>query len=226
MNILIVSATEFEILPLISFLKKNFEQPTENFFVNKNTRAKILITGVGIPLTVFHLTKLLQKEEFDLILNAGIAGAFSRQLQLGEVVEVVSDRFGDLGVEEKDAGFTDVFELGLTVADEFPFEKSQLLNQSSKDFNFIKKASAITVNKVHGSEASIKRVREKYPTAEVESMEGAAVAMVCEMERVKYLQIRAISNYVEPRNRAGWKIEKSIENLNKILIEVFKEINI
>ena len=220
MNILIVAATEFEILPLLSFLKKHFKQPKANLFVLGETRANILVTGVGIPLTVLNLTKLLSKEDFDLILNLGIAGAISHQLELGEVVEVISDRFGDVGVEEKDGSFTDVFELGLIPSNQFPFEKGQLLNQGSKNFNFIKKVHAITVSKVHGSLESINKIKAKYPSAELESMEGAAIALVCETEKQKYLQIRAISNYVEPRNRAGWKIEKAIENLNKIAIDI------
>jgi futalosine hydrolase len=45
-------------------------------------------------------------------------------------------------------------------------------------------------------------------------MEGAAVAYVCERFDVPWVQIRAISNMVEPRNRSAWDIPLAIKNLH------------
>ncbi|MCB0705698.1 MAG: hypothetical protein KDC34_10330, partial [Saprospiraceae bacterium] len=77
-----------------------------------------------------------------------------------------------------------------------------------------------SVQKVHGSEASIRRIREKYDP-DLESMEGAACFYVCMLEGVPFLQIRAISNYVEPRNRDNWEIGLAIDKLNEILVGFF-----
>ena len=54
-------------------------------------------------------------------------------------------------------------------------------------------------------------------------MEGAAFFQACMTEGVAFSEIRAISNYVEPRNRDNWKIAEAIENLNKTLIELFEK---
>jgi futalosine hydrolase len=51
-------------------------------------------------------------------------------------------------------------------------------------------------------------------------MEGAAVLYVAEMLDIPAIQIRSISNYVEPRNRENWKIKEAIENLNYQIINI------
>jgi futalosine hydrolase len=84
MNSLIVSATKFEIEPS---LKQNID-------------TDILVTGVGIPSTVFHLTKRLLAKKYDLIIQAGVAGTFNDRFKLSEVVLVKEDAFADLGIEK------------------------------------------------------------------------------------------------------------------------------
>ena len=79
------------------------------------------------------------------------------------------------------------------------------------------KHEAITVNKVHGNEKTIQKVLIKYPNVKVESMEGAAVFYACEQEGMPCAQIRAISNYVERRNKASWQIDLAFKNLNNWL---------
>jgi len=39
----------------------------------------------------------------------------------------------------------------------------------------------------------------------------------CELMKVQYAQVRAISNFVEPRNKEAWKLKKAIKNLNEVL---------
>ena len=72
MKILVVAATQLEIEP----------------FINLKNNTGVLICGVGIPSTVYHLTKKLLQEKYDLAIQAGIAGTFSKKLKKGEVVVV------------------------------------------------------------------------------------------------------------------------------------------
>ena len=53
-------------------------------------------------------------------------------------------------------------------------------------------------------------------------MEGAACFMVCEKFEIPCIQIRAISNKVEKRNKENWNLDLAISNLNT---EVEKIIN-
>ncbi|MGB0861569.1 MAG: futalosine hydrolase [Saprospiraceae bacterium] len=215
MKILIVSATAFEIAPLHLKLKEHFSEEQPFQYKKNNLEISILITGVGMTATAFALGRILSGEiTFDLVINLGIAGAFDQNLQLGEVVQVVSEQFGDLGVEEADGSFTDMFEMNLLQNDGAIFYENAIQNPN-EDISFLKKVKAITVNKVHGYSESISKIEKKYQ-ADIESMEGAAVFYACKLSEVKFLEIRAISNYVESRNRANWNIPLAIDSLNDV----------
>ena len=127
MKVLIISATGFEVQPFRAYLgESNFISQDANHFVKGELEIYLLVTGVGLPLTAFSLGKMLSKERFDLAIQVGIAGAFNRQLKIGTVVQVVSERFGDLGVEEADGSFTDVHKMELIGKDDPPFKNGEL----------------------------------------------------------------------------------------------------
>jgi futalosine hydrolase len=200
-------------------LNGHFWPHSDILFQKEELEIKLLVTGVGMTMTAFNLGGLFAKQRFDLVINAGIAGAFNRSLNIGDVVNVTSERFADLGVEEADGRFTDIHELGLVDANATPFTEGELKNPNVAGFDFLPKAKGLTVNKVHGFQPSIDALRSKYE-ADVESMEGAAFFLACLLAGQPFLQIRSISNYVETRNRAAWDLPKAITNLNKVLIEM------
>ena len=129
MRLLIIASTPFEIAPLIAYLEGgSFEQVQSSRFRKGNHEVHLLVSGVGIALTTYHLTRALRDQVYDLVIQAGIAGSFDRSIPLGEVVQVVSEQFADLGVEEADGSFTDVFSLGLLDRNFPPFENGRLLH--------------------------------------------------------------------------------------------------
>lgn len=223
MKILVVSATPFEIAPLRTYLHEHYTSQTDVHYVREQQQVHLLVTGVGMTQTALHLSRRLSQDDFQLVVNAGVAGAFDSQLSLGEVVHVVEERYGDLGVEEQNGDFTDVFEMELIDGQAAPFQNGVLYNEQAAAFNFLPKVRGLTVNKVHGNMQSIARIRSKYH-ADVESMEGAAFFQTCLVAGVPFLEIRAISNYVEPRNRANWKLAEAIAALNESLIKLLQTI--
>ncbi|WP_421948319.1 futalosine hydrolase [Phaeodactylibacter xiamenensis] len=225
MNILIVAATPFEIAALRAHLQSAFVQTAEHQFQKGDVKVALLITGVGLPLTGYALGRVLALEEWNLVINAGIAGSLSAKFSPGSVVQVVTERFADLGVEEADGRFTSVHEMGLIEKGQPPFdEQGRMPNQHAQEFDFLPQAHGISVNRVHGSAASIEQLRQQYPDAEIESMEGAAFFYACLMEKVPFLEIRSVSNFVEPRNRDNWKVEEALSALNKTLIELLQSL--
>jgi len=56
-------------------------------------------------------------------------------------------------------------------------------------------------------------------------MEGAAFLFVCEHEQIPCIQLRAVSNFVEKRNKEAWNIPLAIENLNQQLIAIINDFN-
>ena len=216
MEILLVSATRFEIQPLLTYLHEHFIEFETDRFQKGNLQITIAISGVGLPLMAFAMGQLLHKKH-DLAINAGVAGAFNRSLQLGDVVQVVSQQFADLGAEEADGSFASIHQMGLIGANQPPFQNGKLVNEAGSGFDFLPKVSSISVNKVHGYLPHIEAVQKQFPV-DIESMEGAAFFYACLQKKQAFLEIRSISNYVEARNRENWELEKAIDQLNEVLV--------
>ncbi len=219
-KITIVAATKLELKPLLDKF-----QPKEGDFIGLyvvNDNLHFLITGMGMLNTAAHLTLYSSKFERDFYINAGICGAFNRNLKIGEVVQISSETYGDFGVENDDE-FQDFFDLGFIDKKEDAFQYGlcqPILSNFHSKINLVK-ATSITVNKVHGNEKTIKIIKEKY-NADTENMEGLAFYYVLKMINKSGIEIRAISNYVEKRNKENWNIKDAVENLNK---EIFKIID-
>jgi futalosine hydrolase len=221
MRILVVAATEAEVLSIKSEVKGK-DQDTA--ITNETEDAKIfdyeiLITGVGMVATAFSLGRHLATNKYDLAVNFGIAGSFDREIALGDVIEITEDTFAELGAED-DNEFLPIDKMGFGTGTFYPGTKLSDLYNLFNTFN-LKTASAITVNTVHGNEASIKKVTERL-RPQLESMEGAAFFYACREMKVPCLQIRTVSNYVEKRNRGNWNIGLAIKNLNTFAIEFLK----
>ena len=213
MKILLLSATLAEIEPLLSFF---------NFREGKNSIAghefRVLTGGVGMVATAYALGRAFSTGSYDLAINAGIAGSFQRSLQLGEVVNVTHDCFAELGAEDGEK-FLSLEELGFGSSWETGISPGGVpLNLSG-----FKEVWGITVNKVHGAEESIKRTIQRLDP-DVESMEGASFFYSCRLADTPGLQLRAVSNYVERRNRSAWDIPLAIKNLNAAVIELLNTI--
>ena len=220
-KILIVAATILEIQPFYEQIKADFEQVENEVFERDNLQVRILVTGVGMLLTGVHLIRFLAQENVDWVINAGIAGAFNEDLDIGEVVELGEEQFGDLGAQERDGGFMDVFDMQLMNGDKFPFEKGILRNKNVHHSLALKGVKGLTVNKVHGETNAIHFIKKKYK-ADIETMEGAAFFYVCQLQKIPFTQIRSISNYVEPRNRENWNIPLAVKNLNEVLWQLIE----
>jgi futalosine hydrolase len=207
MNVLVVSATELEI----------------KSFIQENNRADVLITGVGIPATVFNLTKQLFKKNYDLVIQAGIGGTFSADFEKGTAVIIEKDTFGDIGINEN-GNYKTLFDAGFINSDDFPFTGGWLVNHHEYIPNsHLHSATGITVNKITDDTIQIKKLSEKFRPG-IESMEGAALHYVCLQQKINFLQLRSVSNAVGERDKQKWKMKEAIANLNielKKLIEHF-----
>jgi futalosine hydrolase len=227
MKILLVSATVFEIRPLlerISFIEQRSDQWSVYRF--KNLEIDLLVPGIGMVQTAFALGRQFSEHRYDLAVNAGIAGTFNESLAVGSVVNVVEDCVAELGAEDGEK-FLTVFDLGLTDPDVKPYRGGKLVNEfpgpdiirNLNGVGTLQQVTAITSNTVRGNRDSIARIRRMAP-ADIESMEGAAFFHACLMENIPFLQIRSISNMIEQRDRSRWNLELSLKNLNKVLWEI------
>lgn len=219
MKILLVSATVFEIAKILEHLEQNFKKASFSDFQNEKHTIYTVVSGVGAVNAALGLARHQKIKEVDMVLSVGIAGSYSKEIKPGTVVEVVKDRYADLGIEEADGKFIDAFELELIDKYHYPFIDGWVNNEKPKLETKYPKVSGLTVNKVSGSTETIEKLKSKY-SADIESMESAAIMHVCKLADVKFNQIRAISNFVEPRNKDHWELDLAIENLNQACIEL------
>ena len=222
MNLLFVSATAQEINPFINHF--NFDPSEVNTLEGKEScEISFLNTGPGLLATAVNLAHHLTIHKYDLVVNAGISGAFKHDVPKGTVFNVYRDTIADLGAEHADGNFQNIFEIGLTDLNEFPYRGGWLYPIACPIIIGLPLASSVTVNKVTGSQTSIHQIYEKYQP-DLESMEGAAVFYTCNMMNTPSFQIRSVSNYIEPRNKANWNIPLAIKALNDYLIEFIQSI--
>ncbi len=112
MRILIVAATYHEVKPFLQHFQQVEVQRVYDFKTPDN-EISVLITGVGMIATTFEMSQfLLKNKKFDLVLNAGIAGAFQPKIMIGDTVQIVEDCFSEMGAESPN-GFIPIGELGL-----------------------------------------------------------------------------------------------------------------
>jgi futalosine hydrolase len=215
MRILVVAATEAEILPLVSALRRTSDRgPRTTSYTHAGHDIVVLTTDVGMVATAAWCSSVMTNEAFDLALNFGVCGSFDRALAPGCVVHVVSDRLAELGAEDGDA-FLSIDELQLPGDVEF-------VNANPPRIDALRRlpaVSAITVNTVHGSERSIAAVTARC-APQVESMEGAAFMFACQMHGLPFAQVRAVSNAVERRNRGAWKLVDAVTTLNDAAVAI------
>ena len=225
MRLLLVAATELELAPLVGKLTP-VSQPSERVraFTHGSHHVDILTTGVGMTATATWCARVLARQPYDLAVNLGVCGSFDAACPPGTVVNVVSDQIPELGAEDGDR-FLTVHQLGLLGADDAPFRAGRLVN-SEPDSNRIvaalRKVHGITVNTVHGDVGSIARVVERVKP-DVESMEGAAFMYACVVSGVRCAQVRAVSNMVEKRNRAAWKLAEAVAALNDVALRIIEQ---
>lgn len=217
MEILLISATGFEIAPAMSILGASNGHYQGN-------RVTVLQGGVGLLSTAYHLTRQIHQSRPDFVLQAGIAGSFDSNRPLAEAVLVKEETVADLGVVENNR-FQSVFDLKLIDAQAFPFNNGKLVNpdMSRWDFLHLKQVTAISVNEITTDAERIKEWKKKYQ-AETESMEGAALHYICLQEKIPFLQLRTISNVIGERDKSKWQMKEAIRVLNDYVMEVLGRI--
>lgn len=198
MKILVVAATQAEILPSCTFLDQK--------------HVDYLITGVGMVATAYQLGKQLARQSYDLIINVGIAGILNPEQPLGLVYRVSNDEIFELGAEDHDT-FIGIEQLGFGNNTYKEISIPQLEPFLTK----LPLALGITVNKVHGALPSIQQLLAQRTLNTIESMEGAAVFHAANQENIPCYQFRASSNYITARDRARWEIGPAIAEINRFL---------
>ncbi|MFK7740272.1 MAG: futalosine hydrolase [Planctomycetota bacterium] len=175
------------------------------------------VLGVGKVAAAVHLQRLLvERPSVRAVLLFGIAGAFPTRHRpdgdaapagIGDLVVVANDRLGDEGVATPD-GFLDLGSMKL--GDVGPFACDPRLQDAAVERLGAARVHGVTVSTCSGIDAASCALQARTG-ADVESMEGAAVAYLCRQQELPLLQLRAISNWTGDRDRGEWSLGAAVD---------------
>src|SRR5690606_3130305 len=90
-----------------------------------------------------------------------------------------------------------------------PFAADPRLARAAAERLAVPLVRGVTVSSCSGTEAASERIHRRS-SADIETMEGAAVAFVCRHYEVPLLHVRAISNWTGDRDRGEWSLGAAV----------------
>ncbi|PRQ07674.1 phosphorylase family protein [Enhygromyxa salina] len=193
----------------------------------QSTRHPTLELGVGKIAATMSMTAALAgpaEQRPDAVLLFGVGGAYpERHLRRGleplavlDACMVVTEFIADDGVLTP-SGFLDLGHLELGEVGPIPCDAG-LTGKLSAVLGCPLVAGS-TVSTGAGSDA-ISQAYALRSGAQLETMEGAAVAAVCRQFEVPMAQLRIVSNQTGDRDKGGWNLEGALTRLGAVLEHV------
>lgn len=181
-------------------------------FWEARPHVEMLLTGIGPVEAACAVSRALGQGPVDLVVNAGLGGAFSGFADVGDAV-VVSEDFMELGLETGQS---------ITLP-----EGSRIVDRASSDLQLVDRLAesgfpvvrGVTVSRVTATDETADRLRT-YGVG-VETMEGFAVLRAAEVAGVPAIQVRGISNIVGDRSRSRWDFRAGVAGTQRILDTLF-----
>ncbi|XID90143.1 futalosine hydrolase [Paenibacillaceae bacterium WGS1546] len=184
--------------------------------VRGDSRFDVRAGGVGPAAAAVSAATALATVagEYGLVASAGIGGGFAGVAPVGSLVVASESIAADLGAETPE-GFADVDKLGFgsnrLAADA---ERSRALAEALRARGLNAALGPIlTLSTATGTAETAASLAARYPGAAAEAMEGYGVAEAAYRAGVPFLEIRAVSNAVGPRDRAAWRIGDALAAL-------------
>ena len=195
-------------------------------------RVHVEAVGVGPTMAAAGTARLLALAEaagtpYRAVVSAGIGGGFPGRAPVGATVIGVRSVAAELGAETPD-GFLPIDELGfgtsLIRADEAlaraliqALDPAPIGTLSAEPPGAVAGkpivGDILTLSTVTGSAATAAALAAQFPAAVAEAMEGYGVACAAAGAAVPFVELRAISNLIGPRDRAAWRIPEALRAL-------------
>lgn len=177
-------------------------------WMNSRAGVELLTTGVGPVDAAAKVARALAQKKYEVIINAGIAGAMPGVARVGDAV-VVGEELLPLELETGES-------ISLPPG-------SVLFNRVSADAALSEAITAlgfplvrgITVAQVTATDATAMKLHSRG--AEIESMEGFAVLRAAQLAGVSAVEVRGISNIVGDRKNSAWDFDAGLSGLRRVL---------
>lgn len=171
--------------------------------------------GVGKVAAALALQALLARRTPSCVLIFGVAGAYPERhrpgagLAVGDLCLVREEWLADEGVAAA-GGFSDLAQMGL--GEIGPFAADAARTEAAARTIRVPIVRGATVSTCSGTDALSKAIAARTG-ADVETMEGAALALACRAAGVPWVELRAISNRTGDRALGGWDLPRAVEAL-------------
>jgi futalosine hydrolase len=187
-------------------------------------RVILVISGIGKTNAAHAATILLEKYSPSCVINFGVGGAYpSSGLKVGEIAVAEKEIYADEGVLLED-GLRSLEITGIPVLktgsrkyfNEFPADErlAVLASDAAREISNCRSGTFLTVSACTGTDKRAAELSAKFDPV-CENMEGAAVAHVCLLYGVSFVEMRGISNIAENRDMRKWDIRLAAENCQK-----------
>ena len=204
----------------LSFLKLGEFYPWQY----KDAHYILLTTGIGPINAAMSLGRLIGAGlDLSGVLNVGIAGSFDLQkFALGSLALISREIWPEFGLWTSQG--LDCKELGWALGQT---EQGKVWDQleldpdkhcTCLDFSValkFQRAVSLSVAGVTGCPERRSLLQNKYH-ADLENMEGFALAWTCLRHKLAFVQIRSISNLVGSRKKNDWDLSSALAGLREI----------
>lgn len=177
-------------------------------FFQSQPHVEMLVTGVGPVEAAAAVSRALAVSRPELLINAGLAGAFAGCAEIGEGVVVADDSLALC------------LETGAPIA--LP-DEATVVDRATSDLSIVdrlvelgfRSVRGITVTQVTALDGTAARLAAQG--VGIETMEGFAVLRAAEIAGVPAVEVRGISNTAGDRERSGWNFDAGARGLQNIL---------
>jgi futalosine hydrolase len=177
--------------------------------------------GVGPAAAAAGTARLIALAEgagrpYRAVVSAGIGGGFPDRAALGTLVLATRSIAADLGAESPE-GFLTIEQLGMPLAQlgggTAIDGDADLLAQLRTALPRATVGAVLTLSTVTGTAETARVLSARHPDAVAEAMEGYGVAIAASRANLPFLELRAISNPVGPRDRDAWRLQEAFDAL-------------
>lgn len=187
----------------------------------------LLLCGIGKVNAAVGTTLLIDKLKPDYLVNIGVAGGFSKDIKVGDIVVSSEVRHHDADATIFDYEFGQIPRMPAAFkADEtlVKFAEEVMLDDDSIT---IFKGPILSGDSFIHHPSQIDMIVERFPDIMAVEMEGAAIAQTCYLFNISFVLIRSISDKVretESHNVYKEFVERAANNSVKLVLELINRL--
>jgi len=190
--------------------------------IGDSTRMELC--GFGMAVAAARTAQLVAELSPARVLLVGIAGRLDDRLSLGEAYRFEKVSCYGIGVGTG-SDFLSAESLGWQQWPGDPPAPAVAIGDTlscstAADGVEPRSEQLLTVCAAAASEADVVARKRMFPDAAAEDMEGFAVAVACQLERVPFEIIRGISNTAGDRNKAHWQVTGALEAAAELAVRM------